>query len=211
MARVNTPSGFGSSPRVRGKHNEFATLVGSHRIIPASAGQTHEYVLGQRAAPDHPRECGANPGSVTKPFKVSGSSPRVRGKPRIDRHVAGVPRIIPASAGQTRCASSYSGYHADHPRECGANRFRPRIKWTPTGSSPRVRGKQSPARRPCRTTRIIPASAGQTFDNALSDPRHSDHPRECGANFATLVGSQLQNGSSPRVRGKLLCNATAAR
>ena len=32
--------------------------------------------------------------------------------------------------------------------------------------------------------------------------RPSDHPRACGANFATLVGSQLQNGSSPRMRGK---------
>ena len=65
-----------------------------------------------------------------------------------------------------------------------------------------MRGKPHCFRCRPYSPRIIPAHAGQTSTLGMTVVRPSDHPRACGANFATLVGSQLQNGSSPRMRGK---------
>ena len=92
---------------------------------------------------------------------------------------------------------------ADHPRECGANVHVGSVDLDGFGSSPRVRGKLLHRRDNNLCKRIIPASAGQTgfWNCALCCV--PDHPRECGANGAS-VGEMLGNaGSSPRVRGKL--------
>ena len=70
------------------------------------------------------------------------------------------------------------------------------------GSSPRVRGKLLRQIRTINDTRIIPASAGQTWRTRTPPPRRSDHPRECGANSAVDCATAAALGSSPRVRGK---------
>ena len=93
----------GSSPRVRGKPHMAADLETMMRIIPASAGQTRSHAPARGCMSDHPRECGANlsfPRPRTGPY---GSSPRVRGKRSHQGHDHRRRRIIPASAGQTRC------------------------------------------------------------------------------------------------------------
>ena len=113
-------------------------------------------------------------------------------------------RIIPAHAGQTLIASESSAMATDHPRACGANVFDSNGVAFAVGSSPRMRGKPC---RPCRTRprrRIIPAHAGQT-DRRLQRRNHPpDHPRACGANEPVDGGWQIHDGSSPRMRGKLL-------
>ena len=50
--------------------------------------------------------------------------------------------------------------------------------------------------------RIIPAHAGQTSARARATSSDSDHPRACGANSVRSPRSELQCGSSPRMRGK---------
>ena len=70
------------------------------------------------------------------------------------------------------------------------------------GSSPRVRGKRIDHGRRQESSRIIPASAGQTVSRHPSYPPTSDHPRECGANPFTGLETWPADGSSPRVRGK---------
>ncbi|KFI72991.1 hypothetical protein BMIN_0704 [Bifidobacterium minimum] len=72
---------LGSSPRVRGKPALGQSLTELRRIIPASAGQTKPSSARHCCPSDHPRECGANDGWPGTTFTVSGSSPRVRGKP----------------------------------------------------------------------------------------------------------------------------------
>ena len=72
---------YGSSPRVRGKHRERVRLSKGRWIIPARAGQTCTLGAGWPRCPDHPRACGANSGVFTLSADISGSSPRVRGKP----------------------------------------------------------------------------------------------------------------------------------
>ena len=111
-------------------------------------------------------------------------------------------RIIPAHAGQTSPVSAPPSSTSDHPRACGANSVFRLIQSPAVGSSPRMRGKRLAVFIVIVRVRIIPAHAGQTSPRRAARPWATDHPRACGANFATLVGSQLQNGSSPRMRGK---------
>ena len=194
--------GFGSSPRMRGKQRPVAPKRVAVRIIPAHAGQTSRSVACLHCGTDHPRACGANSCDAASGRIVTGSSPRMRGKPAAQFDLQGVARIIPAHAGQTpRCRSSYARL-PDHPRACGANHQQPRHGERSHGSSPRMRGK--PRGYPClfSVTRIIPAHAGQTWRTLLAICSPSDHPRACGANAIRPSGWFGPDGSSPRMRGK---------
>ena len=71
----------GSPPRVRGKLHKRGLLRGSLGITPACAGKT---ALSQGRGPaswDHPRVCGENRLRFFSPRGITGSPPRVRGKP----------------------------------------------------------------------------------------------------------------------------------
>ena len=192
----------GSSPRVRGKRRVKARELHRVRIIPASAGQTMLFVVVVAMITDHPRECGANSDGPANRCSMLGSSPRVRGKQARRTGIRRQRRIIPASAGQTRCGRCSARRLSDHPRECGANVFGVMKPAGYCGSSPRVRGKHLfDLFRHC-ARRIIPASAGQTAQAKYSTCRTTDHPRECGANSGYNGPLDLNYGSSPRVRGK---------
>ena len=71
----------GSSPRMRGKHDRYGHAVAQRRIIPAHAGQTALSSSSLVNATDHPRACGANSSQSPRCLPMSGSSPRMRGKP----------------------------------------------------------------------------------------------------------------------------------
>ena len=94
--------GCGSSPRVRGKRPQPFHDALRVRIIPARAGQTDGRPPRGTYKADHPRACGANCSSPINPDGKTGSSPRVRGKPRLLGIPASIMRIIPARAGQTK-------------------------------------------------------------------------------------------------------------
>ena len=172
------------------------------RIIPARAGQTGASSFRRGKESDHPRACGANTRMVAQSVAVPGSSPRVRGKPRHRQRFVGLPRIIPARAGQTRATVLCAVYRPDHPRACGANAAFVSYSRPASGSSPRVRGKLQQSAGQDRRIRIIPARAGQTHGRSAAPSRRTDHPRACGANGVPLMALLDENGSSPRVRGK---------
>ena len=172
----------GSSPRVRGKRAQVGDFERLHRIIPARAGQTFDWLAHVPESPDHPRACGANFDAALPLAPTSGSSPRVRGKPSPCCSGYGRARIIPARAGQTPYSCSSCSLGTDHPRACGANNAAPPVMPLIFGSSPRVRGKLSGDAQAFDRERIIPARAGQTGSRAA--------PKPC------------RDGSSPRVRGK---------
>ena len=94
-------SATGSSPRVRGKLDPAHVYALYRRIIPARAGQTRRRPQQTSRPPDHPRACGANLSLLRMLKFLSGSSPRVRGKPPALVDKSGGLRIIPARAGQT--------------------------------------------------------------------------------------------------------------
>ena len=66
-----------------------------------------------------------------------------------------------------------------------------------------MRGKLACTGAVVRVARIIPASAGQTTAERLAELERTDHPRECGANHVHGAYGEVDDGSSPRVRGKL--------
>ena len=92
-----------------------------------------------------------------------GSSPRVRGKPRVRRVVASRCRLIPACAGKTASKNRLYAATGAHPRVCGENLGRAALTKGLTGSSPRVRGKLPQRRETFSPARLIPACAGKTF------------------------------------------------
>ena len=128
----------------------------------------------------------------------------MRGKLRL--HPCGelCQRIIPAHAGQTRSSGCRTLRAADHPRACGANVTARPMAPSRCGSSPRMRGKRRLVREQHHRIRIIPAHAGQTASGRPEASCSADHPRACGANKSLSRMSPLRNGSSPRMRGKLL-------
>ena len=152
----------GSSPRMRGKLSPTTSRYNFPRIIPAHAGQTAPYVHRTFCRADHPRACGANGGANCRRWHAIGSSPRMRGKPRLCTAAISALRIIPAHAGQTCGGRRGPACSADHPRACGANIGVDVSDAFGCGSSPRMRGKLPCARSGRRLRRIIPAHAGQT-------------------------------------------------
>ena len=194
---------FGSSPRMRGKRAGQVPACRCGRIIPAHAGQTSVRTGPAASRPDHPRACGANSHAAPGAYGHLGSSPRMRGKQRIQIGGRGVNRIIPAHAGQTAEYGSSLCFRSDHPRACGANdKFKSTMNFA-GGSSPRMRGKPRQAQRHPRPPRIIPAHAGQTKANGIRRGVYQDHPRACGANSSDSSPIAYIVGSSPRMRGKL--------
>ena len=172
----------GSSPLVRGQPTPHENRPANLRIIPARAGPTRGSCSRGRAAPDHPRSCGANPVSLTVPYRVSGSSPLVRGQLHDWRLRGSRRRIIPARAGPTSCSIKDDMLTPDHPRSCGANHWARYAFSRVFGSSPLVRGQLVAGFHFAVQNRIIPARAGPTADLVDVHFWGPDHPRSCGAN-----------------------------
>ena len=214
--------GEGSSPRVRGKLDGVDGGAGHVRLIPARAGKTRARPGRKRFRRAHPRACGENAGADPRCVNEVGSSPRVRGKPR-RRPRKRVPprliparagktrpgtaprsagRLIPARAGKTRCPPSPRRSRRAHPRACGENRVPTAPPSGGAGSSPRVRGKRRGSYRVIPTGGLIPARAGKTSSGRLAPSCVWAHPRACGENYKNLTLVELEEGSSPRVRGK---------
>ena len=152
----------GSSPRMRGKLAQLLLTIDTRRIIPAHAGQTTRPTPAMMPSTDHPRACGANAIHPLRTRYDLGSSPRMRGKPRVCSGLAAVRRIIPAHAGQTTGVQPVCTQPPDHPRACGANDALFPMPDVTRGSSPRMRGKPTTTTSIYADARIIPAHAGQT-------------------------------------------------
>ena len=91
----------GSSPRVRGTRRGCRGRSQVFRFIPARAGNTIAARRWKRAWPVHPRACGEHAEYAAWKSAAAGSSPRVRGTPRLRGGLRGELRFIPARAGNT--------------------------------------------------------------------------------------------------------------
>ena len=93
----------GSSPHVRGAHNDRSLSNRFDGIIPACAGSTRYRWPKSCRRWDHPRMCGEHMGSDAEALPEAGSSPHVRGALAPTCRRRGQPGIIPACAGSTNC------------------------------------------------------------------------------------------------------------
>ncbi len=112
-------SAIGSSPRVRGTQQAAIYLIFHHRFIPACAGNTDISYLHASHSPVHPRVCGEHRCETLFSRSHVGSSPRVRGTRTCVGLSCGIPRFIPACAGNTSVAKTYRRSRSVHPRVCG--------------------------------------------------------------------------------------------
>ena len=152
-------------------------------------------------APVHPRVCGEHRNVALGSRQANGSSPRVRGTlARFGPRWRGT-GFIPACAGNTATVPSPTWSFTVHPRVCGEHNDPGPIKYCPGGSSPRVRGTQRNANAIEPGRRFIPACAGNTRVRHRSVLGMAVHPRVCGEHERGRRGSEINDGSSPRVRG----------
>ena len=195
---------------MRGKLRELRHRLRDRGLIPACAGKTVIARSKSSGRGAHPRVCGENKSLYPEPWAVPGSSPRVRGKLGVYPRVVCQVGLIPACAGKTPlCCGSYEQFGA-HPRVCGENYVNGKRYRLGRGSSPRVRGKPSPAGSLSFTRRLIPACAGKTSRSSAIRRHGAAHPRVCGENKPIIHGYDPSQGSSPRVRGKLLPDRPSA-
>ena len=176
-------------------------MLGLVGIIPAYAGSTSRPRAAWRRAWDHPRVCGEHGHGRQVVRQRLGSSPRMRGARSFETHQ--VPRIgiIPAYAGSTRVRPHGRLRRGDHPRVCGEHNDYRQCLGTCQGSSPRMRGAQTPRSRRLGEGGIIPAYAGSTTHVLLNLSVSRDHPRVCGEHMHITIITNRDRGSSPRMRG----------
>ena len=92
----------------------------------------------------------------------------------------------------------------DHPRVCGEKAvIHLKVRFF-TGSPPRMRGKDVPWSFNQGLGGITPAYAGKSAFGLLSSAESGDHPRVCGEKFNGMTDDELQEGSPPRMRGKVI-------
>ena len=162
LAVISSPSGVGSSPRMRGKRAKRLMAGMPTGLIPAHAGKTVLPLGAKLLARAHPRACGENHADIFKGVCEIGSSPRMRGKltgitaPRLRC------RLIPAHAGKTSGRSILTPVAWAHPRACGENPWYACNRIHDRGSSPRMRGKPGGVCRRRGLRGLIPAHAGKT-------------------------------------------------
>ena len=192
---------MGSSPRMRGtravEYDDCADLG----IIPAYAGNTALAIFLRPSIVDHPRVCGEHRSCARAAASTAGSSPRMRGTPRVRILSSMMVGIIPAYAGNTDAARPRRWPTGDHPRVCGEHRPFVAIRLIQTGSSPRMRGTHQVSSRRVAIMGIIPAYAGNTGVWWASGALRRDHPRVCGEHRLAAGGDESGQGSSPRMRG----------
>ena len=184
------PADNGSSPRLRGTHQQLPQRRVLHRFIPAPAGNTTTPSGGRSATTVHPRACGEHSTAKHALGGCLGSSPRLRGTRRGATTAHARHRFIPAPAGNTSTSSIRARGSTVHPRACGEH-HEPLYPWYRlVGSSPRLRG-----------TRHQPEGEAR---------RHPVHPRACGEHSLGRIRLSPLLGSSPRLRGTREWHASGA-
>ena len=192
---------LGSSPRMRGALAHDAAVVPAVGIIPAYAGSTFSHCSKLLVLRDHPRVCGEHFCAGSMRAYDPGSSPRMRGA------LAGISGItfrcgiIPAYAGSTGTSPASRRRPRDHPRVCGEHFQSSSSAFSAAGSSPRMRGARARDRRHLLVRGIIPAYAGSTWLPQGNGSAVTDHPRVCGEHEPYPPSPEMEQGSSPRMRG----------
>ena len=195
------PTTRGSSPLARGLLIALNRGGRVSRIIPARAGFTRRGTGTPSRCADHPRSRGVYNLLTDPRLRDLGSSPLARGLPGARRPADRRQRIIPARAGFTRPPARGEADDQDHPRSRGVyRRAGPRAGVRP-GSSPLARGLPSAPPPPPGRSRIIPARAGFTREEASPCKCTQDHPRSRGVYRSSSQAEWPPAGSSPLARG----------
>ena len=192
---------LGSSPLSRGILCCFVPEGSKLRIIPALAGNTTVVADLRVDGWDHPRSRGEYPFPASHPPAQTGSSPLSRGIRVCDDSSLPAGGIIPALAGNTWWHMHPGVPTSDHPRSRGEYPVGFPLLGVNAGSSPLSRGILVSWFYRFPAARIIPALAGNTKVEVLSNIITPDHPRSRGEYCGWTTRSAVSGGSSPLSRG----------
>ena len=180
------PTSTGSSPRVRGTVFCQRRHQVQRRFIPACAGNRSSRRRSSAGYSVHPRVCGEQLRWSNYYYRETGSSPRVRGTDDDNSGIGDNARFIPACAGNSGAGATATTWDTVHPRVCGEQPISSRPSRATSGSSPRVRGTESPKAAGGIAGRFIPACAGNRGEGSGGKPIQAVHPRVCGEQSAIL-------------------------
>ena len=152
----------------------------------------------------YPRWRGEHISSRTRASFRLGLSPLARGTLLCRFHITGLPRFIPAGAGNTTVQTAGYYFFAVYPRWCGEHNVRLSPLCVVAGLSPLARGTHISEQKTKPQPRFIPAGAGNTLvlnRPALETPVY---PRWRGEHIYQNISFYSHGGLSPLARGTLL-------
>ena len=194
----------GLSPRGRGNPHDATGPHVPDGSIPAWAGQPFSPTSCRSASAVYPRVGGATIAPGCSGVVVAGLSPRGRGNPDHQPCPWRRERSIPAWAGQPPVNGSRPASSAVYPRVGGATGLAQWSAHHPRDLSPRGRGNHHPPSHGMRSTRSIPAWAGQPSLSSPNSDSAAVYPRVGGATFRIYLITYYYSGLSPRGRGNRL-------
>ena len=152
----------------------------------------------------HPRSRGENPFCAVMRISWLGSSPLTRGKRFTGCESLGSFGLIPAHAGKTSTRPCRRSRASAHPRSRGENTETAFWWISSTGSSPLTQGKRIKHLLEAVPGGLIPAHAGKTAAIAWQVSTARVHPHARGENANTYPRFNVDAGSSPLAREKLV-------
>ena len=194
----------GLSPRRRGNRG------GDHRCrlgsgsIPAQAGEPKSRSSRERRTRVYPRAGGGTFDEASVRAAHTGLSPRRRGNRVGNRPDDVVIGSIPAQAGEPRPPSTPWSRSGVYPRAGGGTVQGRLVRAEGAGLSPRRRGNLAQSLGIERSTRSIPAQAGEPGRRAPRPAASRVYPRAGGGTAHVLGNLLVHPGLSPRRRGNPL-------
>ena len=170
-------------------------------LIPARAGNTHQWRSARLRIRAHPRSRGEHVPNTATGLRLPGSSPLARGTPGVfypDRPLEG---LIPARAGNTLGLKNTDYGDGAHPRSRGEHLDLIFLALTLWGSSPLARGTHVLMNDKVARVGLIPARAGNTRRHQSRRYGRGAHPRSRGEHKSTWTAWSAPTGSSPLARG----------
>ena len=153
---------LGSSPLTRGTPVVCLRRIPWGRFIPAYAGNSAQYVKLFSMKAVHPRLRGELSEESRRANRPRGSSPLTRGTQFFRRSISVIDRFIPAYAGNSERCSSWETSLPVHPRLRGELASPSSSPPANAGSSPLTRGTLIENQFKKRSSRFIPAYAGNS-------------------------------------------------
>ena len=191
----------GSSPRVWGTAERWASKVIKGRFIPTCVGNGLPWANVAEKITVHPHVCGERAETSLVLARVIGSSPRVWGTGRNHEKTLSWLRFIPTCVGNGGKLVQWIGGRTVHPHVCGERHMVSHRSRCPSGSSPRVWGTGDIDKTLIEGLRFIPTCVGNGLGPFLGPRVGMVHPHVCGERVLQSPVPQPPVGSSPRVWG----------
>ncbi len=159
----------GSSPRVWGTGQPSNPPDRGSRFIPTGVGNRAAQWPQCRRCSVHPHGCGEQGILTTKTQNEYGSSPRVWGTEISFLRVRVKNRFIPTGVGNRHGVKCCDVTDSVHPHGCGEQMWSEEIRFSFSGSSPRVWGTGVRDGNFVKCNRFIPTGVGNRMPRLCSD------------------------------------------